>query len=64
MRMHVYRNRTSYASMRPSGTQAADFIKVLGQLKPVDDILGLITSHSYTSGPSGPMNTRHRVWPT
>ncbi|CAK7204238.1 GH30 xylanase [Sporothrix eucalyptigena] len=84
---------TQYASMRSSGTQAADFIKILsptldkanlshvhiaccdaegwsdqvgmlGQLKPVDDMLGLITSHSYTSSPSGPMNTRHRVWQT
>ncbi|CAK7213081.1 GH30 xylanase [Sporothrix bragantina] len=84
---------TSYASMRSSGTQAADFIKVLsptldkanlshvhiaccdaegwsdqvgmlGQLKSVDDMLGIITSHSYTSSPSGPMNTRHRVWQT
>lgn len=79
--------------MRSSGTQAADFIKVLGPtldkanlshvhiaccdaegwsdqvgmlsgLKPVDDIVGLITSHSYTSQPSGPMNTRQSVWQT
>ncbi len=79
--------------MRSSGTQAADFIKILaptiqranlsyvkiaccdaegwsdqvgmlGQLRSVDDQIGLITSHAYTSGPSGPMNTRHRVWQT
>lgn len=92
---HAYRhnNRTSYASMRSSGTQAADFIKVLyptlqaanlsdvgiaccdaegwsdqagmlGQLAAVDSYLSTITSHSYTSSPGSPMNTRHPVWQT
>ncbi|OAA66524.1 glycoside hydrolase family 30 protein [Niveomyces insectorum RCEF 264] len=84
---------TQYASMRSSGAQAADFIKVLsptldkanlsyvhiaccdaegwndqvgmlGQLRSVDDQIGLITAHSYTSSPGGPMNTRHPVWQT
>ena len=37
---------------------------MLGALRPVDNQLSLITSHSYTSSPSGPMNTKHRVWQT
>ncbi|KAK3323740.1 glycoside hydrolase family 30 protein [Cercophora scortea] len=84
---------TSYASMRSSAQQAADFIKILhptlqkanltsvsiaccdaegwssqsgmlSGLKPVDDMLGVITSHSYTSSPTSPMNTKHPVWQT
>ncbi|KAI1382708.1 glycoside hydrolase family 30 protein [Hypoxylon trugodes] len=84
---------TNYASMRSSGSQAADFIKVLGptlekanlssvsinccdtegwssqasmlgQLGSVDNFISTITAHSYTSSPSSPMNTRHRVWQT
>ena len=41
-----------------------DQVGMLGALRAVDDMLGLITSHAYTSGPSGPMNTRLRVWQT
>jgi len=37
---------------------------MLSSLRAVDDQLSLITSHSYTSSPSSPMNTRHRVWQT
>ncbi|KAK3688277.1 glycoside hydrolase family 30 protein [Podospora appendiculata] len=84
---------TSYASMRSSAQQAADFIKLLhptlqkanlgsvaiaccdaegwssqaamlSGLKPVDDLLGIITAHSYTSSPSSPMNSKHPVWQT
>ncbi|KAF2460202.1 putative endo-exoxylanase [Lineolata rhizophorae] len=87
---------TSYASMLSSGTQAADFIKVLsptleaaglsetvginccdaegwnhqGQMTNeirnagAEDLLSVVTSHSYTSQPSNPINTPHRVWQT
>ncbi|KAF1994087.1 glycoside hydrolase family 30 protein [Amniculicola lignicola CBS 123094] len=84
---------TSYASMRSSGQQAADVVKVLrptldkagfqdvkiaccdsmgwslqvgmmSGLSSVNDMLGLITSHSYTSQPTSPINTKHPVWQT
>ncbi len=42
----------------------SDQVGMLSGLRAVDDQVGLITSHAYTSGPSGPMNTRHRVWQT
>ncbi|KAK3692727.1 glycoside hydrolase superfamily, partial [Podospora appendiculata] len=83
-----------YASMRSSGAQAADFIKVLYptlQAANLTDQVGIvccdsegwgnqvqmtsaiksanaesmlktITSHTYTGGPSGAMNTRLPVW--
>jgi O-glycosyl hydrolase len=37
---------------------------MLSSLRSVDDQLGIVTSHSYTSSPGSPMNTRHRVWQT
>ena len=37
---------------------------MLGSLRAVDDQLAIITSHSYTSSPGSPMNTKHRVWQT
>lgn len=37
---------------------------MLSSLKSVDDQLSIITSHSYTSSPSSPMSTKHRVWQT
>ncbi|RKU42241.1 hypothetical protein DL546_002727 [Coniochaeta pulveracea] len=84
----------SYASMTSSGSQAADFIKVLyktlqaqnlteqvgiaccdsegwgNQVNMVNAIksagaegmLKAVTSHTYTGGPSGAMNTRVPVW--
>ncbi|KAG4416103.1 hypothetical protein IFR04_010746 [Cadophora malorum] len=86
---------TSYASMLSSGTQAADFIKVLyptlkaanmshiaitccdstgwndagskvSQLKAagVENQLGVITSHTYTSNFNGPLKTSLKVWQT
>ncbi|KAJ7600286.1 glycoside hydrolase [Mycena floridula] len=86
----------SYSSMLSSGTQAADFIKVLyptiqtaglgSQIKitccdsegwnnqktmssqltsaGVDNQVGIITSHSYTTSPDVPINTPHKVWQT
>ncbi|EJD43892.1 glycoside hydrolase [Auricularia subglabra TFB-10046 SS5] len=84
----------SYSSMQSSGTQAADFIKVLAptiksaglstqiaccdsegwnnqvtmtaQLisAGVEDSLGVITSHSYSSKPNGPIRTSRNVWQT
>ena len=85
----------SYASMLSSGTQAADFIKVLyptlkaanmshiaitccdstgwndagskvSQLKAagVENQLGVITSHTYTSNFNGPLKTSLKVWQT
>ncbi|KAK3322364.1 glycoside hydrolase superfamily [Apodospora peruviana] len=84
----------SYASMRSSGAQAADFMKVLYptmQAANITDKTGIaccesegwgnqvsmtnaiksaglegqlkaVTSHTYTGGPSGPMNVRAPVW--
>jgi hypothetical protein len=37
---------------------------MLGSLRAVDDMLGLVTAHAYTSQPGSPMNTRHPVWQT
>lgn len=37
---------------------------MLGTLRSVDSLLGLITAHSYTSQPGQPMNTPHHVWQT
>ncbi|OIW28300.1 glycoside hydrolase [Coniochaeta ligniaria NRRL 30616] len=37
---------------------------MLSSLRPVDDRLSVVTAHGYTSPPSSPMNTRHRVWLT
>ncbi|KAK3379178.1 glycoside hydrolase family 30 protein [Lasiosphaeria ovina] len=37
---------------------------MLGTLKSVDDMLSVITAHSYTSSPSSPMNTKHKTWQT
>lgn len=37
---------------------------MLGGLSSVDSMIGVITSHSYTSSPSGAMRTRHEVWQT
>jgi O-glycosyl hydrolase len=87
--------RTSYASMLSSGTQAADFVKILhptlqknnlshigitccdsagwnnqrsmlSQLKSsgVENQLARITSHGYTSAPSGTFSTPLPVWQT
>ncbi|KAF2456612.1 glycoside hydrolase superfamily [Lineolata rhizophorae] len=36
--------------------------QMLGGLSSVNDMIELITSHSYTSSPSSPLNTPHRVW--
>ncbi|KAK4236534.1 GH30 family xylanase [Achaetomium macrosporum] len=85
---------TSYASMRLSASQAAEFIRILHPtlaksnlstipaiaccdaegwssqasmlpaLRSVDDMLGIVTAHSYTSSPNSPMQTPHRVWQT
>ncbi|KAK0636597.1 glycoside hydrolase family 30 protein [Bombardia bombarda] len=37
---------------------------MLATLKSVDDMLGTITAHAYTSSPQSPMNSRHPVWQT
>jgi hypothetical protein len=37
---------------------------MLSSLRSVDDQLGIVTSHSYTSSPGSPMSTKHRVWQT
>lgn len=37
---------------------------MLSSLRSVDDQLGIVISHSYTSSPGSPMNTKHRVWQT
>ncbi|KAF2747216.1 glycoside hydrolase family 30 protein [Sporormia fimetaria CBS 119925] len=37
---------------------------MLGQLSSVNNQLGLITAHSYTSQPTSPLNTRLPVWQT
>ncbi|KAH8901600.1 glycoside hydrolase [Thozetella sp. PMI_491] len=84
---------TSYASMRSSGTQAADFIKVLrptldknnladlkitccdaegwsdmngmlGQMRAVESMVGVVTGHSYTSQPTSPLSTKLKTWQT
>lgn len=86
--------RPTYSGMQSSGTQAADFIKVLyptiqsaginvqitccdaegwnsqstmtAQLisAGVENYIGVITSHSYTSSPSSPIATTRKVWET
>lgn len=37
---------------------------MLGALRAVDAMLGLVTAHSYTSQPSSPMSARQPVWQT
>ncbi|KAF2185303.1 glycoside hydrolase family 30 protein [Zopfia rhizophila CBS 207.26] len=37
---------------------------MMGQLSSVNDMLGVITAHSYTSQPTSPINTKHSVWQT
>lgn len=85
----------TYASMQSSGTQAADFLKVLYptlqeqgmgdiqiaccentgwsdtitdlteiQLAGAEDMLGIVTSHGYSSDPKAPLNTNKKVWQT
>ncbi|KAB5570064.1 glycoside hydrolase superfamily [Coniochaeta sp. 2T2.1] len=67
----------SYASMSSNGNQAADFIKVLYATLQSGNLTGqvgiaccdsegwgnqAVTSHTYTGGPSGTMNTNVPVW--
>ena len=37
---------------------------MLNSMKSVDDYLGVVTGHAYTSGPNSPLNTRHKTWMT
>ncbi|KAK5651584.1 hypothetical protein OQA88_11857 [Cercophora sp. LCS_1] len=84
---------TSYASMRSSGTQAADFIKILrptldnnnltdviinccdtmswtaangmlGQMRSVENMIGTVTGHAYTSSATSQLSTKHKTWMT
>ncbi|KAL2267117.1 hypothetical protein VTJ83DRAFT_4394 [Remersonia thermophila] len=84
----------TYASMRWTGAQAAEFIRILHptlqrsnlthkplitccdaggwqqqagmlpSLAPVNNMLGIITAHSYMSQPNFALSTPHRVWQT
>ena len=42
----------------------SDQAGMVGQLRSVDSMISVITSHAYTSSPSSPIGTPHHVWQT